>query len=71
MVLPDLNNTSLDLNSTPLNKVDVYMPDVPEVEEEMLDQQEGITYDVLLLALADGLEHALLVISSFLVLIAI
>jgi hypothetical protein len=47
------------------------MPDVPEVEEEMLDQHEEIRYDVLLIALADGLEHALFVISSFLVLIDI
>jgi hypothetical protein len=71
MVLPDLNSTPLNLNNTPLDEVDVYMPDVPEVEEEMLEQHEGITYDVLLIALDDVLEHALLVISSFLVLIDI
>ena len=71
MMFPDLNSTPLDLNNTPLEEVDVYMPDVRQVEEEMLDQQEGITYDVLLIALADCLEHALLVISPFLVLIDI
>ena len=40
-MLPDLNNTTLDLNCTPLDQIDVYVPAVPEVEDGMLlDQQE-------------------------------